>query len=287
MKRSLWGLLLGFTACSGSASNTVAPSSPTEPPTRTSPSVAFAALGRPASVPRALPAPRRDDLDALVDQVAAAAEAKDLEALSALMDDEFTVDQEFDLSTLEILAQWDEHPSVLEHLVGLLRGNCAFTHSYDNLLCPRELADADEWGDATRVHFDWRDDGWHWTAYIVDVNELFRPVPAAYVVPSRSPFVPTSDDPDRIRVIVGAHMSEVRRCYARGCSRHGPDLQGRMPVVFTVSREGLVENASAPESELPDDVTACVVSAFSRWRFPKPDAEAPVVVTYPLVFQPR
>lgn len=89
-----------------------------------------------------------------------------------------------------------------------------------------------------------------------------------------------------VRRIVRAHINEVRYCYNQGLTRD-PDLEGEITVEFTVGLDGNVEEAEAAETTLDDDaVEACVTKAVKRWKFPRPEGDEPVGVTYPFALSP-
>ncbi|MEZ4454785.1 MAG: AgmX/PglI C-terminal domain-containing protein [Nannocystaceae bacterium] len=93
-------------------------------------------------------------------------------------------------------------------------------------------------------------------------------------------------DPDLIRRIVRAHINEIRYCYNEGLA-DDPELAGRVAIAFTIGTSGDVTAVSTAESTLADaSVPHCMQAAVARWKFPKPDGDAPVQVTYPFVLEP-
>lgn len=104
------------------------------------------------------------------------------------------------------------------------------------------------------------------------------------------PEVVGSLDRDIIRRIVRAHISEVRHCYNEGLILDA-ELSGRVAVQFTIGAAGKVLEAVVASSTLDEDddeegVAACITTAVKRWKFPRFEGEAPVVVTYPFVLSP-
>jgi TonB family protein len=93
-------------------------------------------------------------------------------------------------------------------------------------------------------------------------------------------------DSDIIRRIVRAHINEVRYCYNQGLVKDAT-LKGRIAIQFTISPTGNVAAAVVQESSLKDNaVGQCIAKAVKRWKFPKPQGEGNVVVTYPFVLEP-
>jgi hypothetical protein len=91
--------------------------------------------------------------------------------------------------------------------------------------------------------------------------------------------------PEVIQRIVRQHFGRFRACYEAGLAK-APGLKGRVSVRFVIGKDGAVASAADAGSDLPSaDVTKCVVSAFSRLSFPKPEGGI-VTVTYPLDFSP-
>ncbi len=76
------------------------------------------------------------------------------------------------------------------------------------------------------------------------------------------------------------------RCYERRL-RVIPSLSGQVVVRFTVNGEGRVSAATVVTTSVGDtEVHACLVSRFSRLRFPQPPNRGSVVVSQPLTFRP-
>jgi TonB family protein len=234
-------------------------------------------------------------LDRLVTQILAAAEAGDLEALGALMGEDFDVSIGGDSGRDAAIAALAEHRSRhLGNLVALLRGDCAFVDGPNHWMCPRELAETTttEYGDALRTHFVLHHGTWHWEAYIVDDATDLVPRLGDRVLASSSPQIesPASvrDDPDPVRRIVRRQLHEVRRCYTEGL-KHNPKLRGRVTIRFTIGPRGnvMASTVLAERTSLPDKrVAQCVVDAVMRWKFPEPQGGSKVFVTYPFVFEP-
>jgi hypothetical protein len=83
-----------------------------------------------------------------------------------------------------------------------------------------------------------------------------------------------------------AYIDELRGCYLNGLA-HNPKLRGGIRLRFTISATGAVSAASNSDTDLADpQVVACVVRTMFEVRFPAPRGGRPVVVVYPIKFQP-
>jgi hypothetical protein len=134
-----------------------------------------------------------------------------------------------------------------------------------------------------------------------------RRIPLAFETPKpKSTEADSGDDPPkakkaRIRLgalSVGGPLSNeivekvvrdgepaFRRCYERGLATN-PNLQGRVSARFVIGRDGSVYNTMNGGSDLPDSgVVSCVLLAYGRLRFPKPDKTIATVVS-PVMFTP-
>lgn len=88
-------------------------------------------------------------------------------------------------------------------------------------------------------------------------------------------------DPDTIRRIVRAHVTEVRLCYEQALTRD-PDAGGTIDVTFTIGEKGRVTAAAAASSGAANkELGDCIAAAVRRWVFPRPGVEQ--TVTYPFV----
>lgn len=93
---------------------------------------------------------------------------------------------------------------------------------------------------------------------------------------------------DLVRRITRAHIRELRACYRKGLD-DDPQLGGKLTVRFEVEPTGKVGEAGVdPKGTTLDDtaVTACMVDAIKRWKFPKPTTGKPVEVSYPFDLSP-
>jgi hypothetical protein len=64
--------------------------------------------------------------------------------------------------------------------------------------------------------------------------------------------------------------------------QRNPKLAGKVDVRFVIERDGRVSQPSLNGNTLPDcDVTKCIVEAYRKFAFPKPDGGI-VTVVYPI-----
>jgi hypothetical protein len=88
--------------------------------------------------------------------------------------------------------------------------------------------------------------------------------------------------PEEIQKIIRANFGEFRKCYEVGLGRN-PLLKGRVTARFVIGRNGEVSNVSDGGSDLPDlEVVDCVLKAFYKLGFPKPEGGI-VTVVYPIM----
>lgn len=93
-------------------------------------------------------------------------------------------------------------------------------------------------------------------------------------------------DKDIIRRIVRAHINEVRHCYNQGLARD-ERLGGRVTIGFTIGSDGKTSKSIVEKSTLGDELVGnCIAKAVERWKFPKPQGDGPVVVSYPFILEP-
>jgi TonB family protein len=92
---------------------------------------------------------------------------------------------------------------------------------------------------------------------------------------------------DLIRQVIQENRGSVLTCYD-DVVRKTPGLQpqGEIAVRFVISRTGEVCAAQLARStanilELED----CVVHAVASWRFPPPEGDGVLIVTYPFLFR--
>lgn len=88
-----------------------------------------------------------------------------------------------------------------------------------------------------------------------------------------------------IEIVIKQHMGLIRRCYTREL-RRDPSLQGTVKVRFVIDEDGGVKYASLRGSELDNGIVEdCVLDEIRKLRFPMPDGDGTVIVTYPFAFK--
>ncbi|MFO7566553.1 MAG: AgmX/PglI C-terminal domain-containing protein [Enhygromyxa sp.] len=89
-------------------------------------------------------------------------------------------------------------------------------------------------------------------------------------------------DPDIVRRIVRAHMSEIRSCHEAGDSKKPVFL---VTIEFTIDLEGHVSASKVVKAYSSGDpsVATCMARAVETWRFPRPGGRE-VQVVYPFEF---
>lgn len=135
-------------------------------------------------------------------------------------------------------------------------------------------APASPGNDASGYGYEFADDSSREAAAAAASSSLPPPTPANGRLP-----------PERIQSVVRASFPTFKRCYEAGLARD-PKLAGTVSVRFTIDTSGLVEGAANDGSSLPDQaVVACIVGAFGKLVFEKPNGGV-VTVVYPIVFEP-
>jgi TonB family protein len=82
---------------------------------------------------------------------------------------------------------------------------------------------------------------------------------------------------------VRARAASFRTCYELQLVSR-PDLSGKMTVRWTIAEDGRVRSVSTTQDSVGNDaVSSCVLRAFERMSFQKPEAGV-CVVQWPLVF---
>lgn len=93
-------------------------------------------------------------------------------------------------------------------------------------------------------------------------------------------------DKDIIRRIVRAHINEVRHCYNQGLVRDD-EMGGRVTIGFAIGSDGRASKPTVEKSTLSDELVGnCIAKAVKRWKFPKPQGDGPVMVSYPFILNP-
>jgi hypothetical protein len=94
-------------------------------------------------------------------------------------------------------------------------------------------------------------------------------------------------DREAIRRVIQEHIREIRSCYERELQR-SPDLHGKLVLQWYIEEDGSVSSASPKSDDLKrPEISKCIVSRLSAWRFPNPPRGQIVQVAYPFVFSSR
>lgn len=85
-----------------------------------------------------------------------------------------------------------------------------------------------------------------------------------------------------IRQVIQVNKGALTHCYTRHL-RHHPDLTGRLSVSLKVRRNGRVRSVRvAPKASANRELQRCMRQAIQRWRFPRHEDQAPMVVRFPV-----
>jgi hypothetical protein len=104
------------------------------------------------------------------------------------------------------------------------------------------------------------------------------------VVKSEAPAVDGELDPGLVAKEVKSRLGAIKACYERALKRN-PSLSGKVVIHWTITAAGTVSGADVEQDTLGDaEVSSCIKSLISRWRFPAP-AGGSVDVSFPFVFQ--
>jgi hypothetical protein len=90
---------------------------------------------------------------------------------------------------------------------------------------------------------------------------------------------------DLLREYVSKRLKIIQNCYQHELDEN-PDVQGRLVVRFTVTKEGRVGDCGIDNDSLhADNVANCIVGMIDAWSFPFHPVED-TSVSFPFVFQP-
>jgi hypothetical protein len=104
------------------------------------------------------------------------------------------------------------------------------------------------------------------------------------VVRNDPPAVDGQLDPNIIVKEVRARMGAIKACYERALKRN-PSLSGKIAMRWTITPAGTVSGVDVDQDTMNDsDVSSCIKSQISHWRFPAP-AGGSVEVQFPFLFQ--
>lgn len=108
-------------------------------------------------------------------------------------------------------------------------------------------------------------------------------VPKAIVKPDRADIDGTMNT-DAVARTIRLGMGAVTSCYQRALKRN-PNLSGKIVVRLSINTMGAVTKVAIDSDSIGDpQVTSCIQSYASRWRFPPPEGGT-AEVAVPFVFQ--
>jgi outer membrane biosynthesis protein TonB len=93
----------------------------------------------------------------------------------------------------------------------------------------------------------------------------------------------TMATPD-LGVALQEKANEARRCYNAALAAD-PGVQGHLVLAVRVGADGSVCSSETLQSELPDDMNACIAALFARAMFPAPTGGC-IVAHVPILFKP-
>ncbi len=97
-----------------------------------------------------------------------------------------------------------------------------------------------------------------------------------------------SMDPDVVRRLLMAHLTQFRSCYQNELDRTGDEIQGAIKLNFTIGASGRVDRAGVEsDSALPGGVKGCVVNVLRGIQFPEPQGGGTVEVSQQMNFYPK
>ena len=109
--------------------------------------------------------------------------------------------------------------------------------------------------------------------------------PSQFEQEDQAPIISGTLSQDHIQTVVRTRTPQIRDCYERAMTRHGPGYSGDLSVKFEIDASGYVWSVYVASSTLDDwDLEQCVVNEFWGMTFPAPPGGGSVSVTYPFVF---
>lgn len=102
-----------------------------------------------------------------------------------------------------------------------------------------------------------------------------------------APVLLGSLDRELIDGVIKAEMGDVRRCYETLLDR-APTAEGTVTMKFVIAADGSVASAAIKSSPFSETVFHdCLTSTFRSFRFPEPEGDGIVIVSYPFIFSPE
>jgi hypothetical protein len=92
-------------------------------------------------------------------------------------------------------------------------------------------------------------------------------------------------DVDIVRRIARVHLSDVRKCRAKG-KKSNPELSGSIAMSFIIGPEGTVSDVAAVEGPNSgnQELVGCLVAEIGTWTFPKPGRGGKAKVVHTIGF---
>ncbi len=121
----------------------------------------------------------------------------------------------------------------------------------------------------------------------IDVNYplSFGPVEVIEEVKQAPPKKPGQLPQGAIRDTIGAQKNAFQGCFEKEKKKAG-NISGKVSTEFMVELDGTVSSATVKETTLKNaTVEGCVVEELKKLRFPKPEGETGVRVSFPFNFQ--
>ncbi|MCB0421987.1 MAG: energy transducer TonB [Bdellovibrionales bacterium] len=89
----------------------------------------------------------------------------------------------------------------------------------------------------------------------------------------------------QIAAVINRNIGQVIYCYEKGLQKQ-PNLSGRVAIEFVIAGNGRVSEANVSRSSLQHNkVESCITNKLKAWRFPKPQGNVDVNVTYPFILK--
>jgi len=91
--------------------------------------------------------------------------------------------------------------------------------------------------------------------------------------------------PDSIADVIRRNLGQIRFCYEKGLQLQ-PGLAGRVNMSWTIDGSGGVQLAKIKKTSLNNSsVENCIVQRLRTWKFPIPQNNADVKVSYPFLLK--
>jgi len=92
-------------------------------------------------------------------------------------------------------------------------------------------------------------------------------------------------DRDQIAAVINRNIGQIIYCYEQGLQSK-PALAGRVTMGFVIGGNGSVRTANVANTSLKSaQVENCITQKLKAWKFPKPEGQVDVRVSYPFVLK--